>query len=111
MTAAEHTSQFSRLAASKLIGLCDMLWPERRLMTRTSETGHKRCADGHAALDHHVSRSAAATGRVPARMAGKRPPSNPIGMVTTIAVSSRRGVTLKAKATWLKLCQLSVEVR
>jgi hypothetical protein len=37
-------------------------------------------------------------------MAGKRPPMRPMGRVTRMAVRRRRGVTLKAKATWLKLC-------
>ena len=45
-----------------------------------------------------------------ARMAGNKPPIKPISADHTIPRTSNSGVTLKAKAIWLKLCQFMVEV-
>ena len=42
------------------------------------------------------------------RMAGRRPPIRPISTAQTIPRTSNSGVTAKAKATWLKLCQFMV---
>ena len=59
---------------------------------------------------NHNSRKAAAMGRRAARMAGNRPPIKPISADHTMPRTSSSGVTLKAKAIWLKLCQFIVEV-
>lgn len=56
----------------------------------------------------HVSRSAAAIGKRAARMAGKRPPRRPMVAAQMIALTRSFGVTVKAKAIWLKVCQLMV---
>ena len=63
---------------------------------------------GSAPLPATYSRSAVATGRRAARMAGKRPPTRPMTAAQTMPATSRTGVTAKAKATWLKVCQLIV---
>ena len=44
-------------------------------------------------------------------MAGSRPPTKPISSDHRIAMPRIAGVTAKAKATWLKLDQLSVAAR
>jgi hypothetical protein len=43
-------------------------------------------------------------------MAGNRPPIKPISAAQTMPRTSSSGVTLKAKATWLKLWKFIVEV-
>ena len=58
--------------------------------------------------DRYVSLNAVATGNRAARIAGKSPPINPMAAAQTTAPARSRGVTLKAKATWLKVCQLMV---
>ena len=58
----------------------------------------------------YVSRRAAAMGSRAARMAGKRPPSRPMAAAQMIAATSSFGVTAKAKATWLKVWKLIVDV-
>jgi hypothetical protein len=59
---------------------------------------------------HQSSRKAAAIGSRAARMAGKSPPTKPMRVARITPPRSRGGVTAKAKVTWLKLCQLIVEV-
>ena len=43
-------------------------------------------------------------------MAGKSPPKKPITTAHTMPWASNAGVTAKANATWLKVCQLMVAV-
>ena len=43
-----------------------------------------------------------------ARMAGKNPPINPITTAQMMALTRSCGVTAKANAIWLKVCQLIV---
>ncbi len=57
---------------------------------------------------HHSSRSAAAIGSRAARMAGNSPPIRPITAAQMMARTSSCGVTAKANAIWLKVCQLMV---
>src|SRR5262249_53007484 len=56
----------------------------------------------------YISRKAAAIGSRAARIAGKRPPIRPMAAAQRIAPTSSRFVTVNAKATWLKVCQLMV---
>jgi hypothetical protein len=56
------------------------------------------------------SRSAEAIGKRAARMAGKIPPIEPIIIAHITPKASNTGVTRKAKAIWLNVCQLMVEV-
>jgi hypothetical protein len=58
----------------------------------------------------HSSRKAAAIGSRDARMAGNNPPTKPISADQMIPRTSNSGVTLNAKATWLKLWKFIVEV-
>jgi hypothetical protein len=59
----------------------------------------------------YSSRNAVATGRRAARIAGSSPPSRPIARAIDVPRIISAGVTRKAKATWLKLCQLIVAAR
>ena len=56
-------------------------------------------------------RNACATGSRAARIAGKRPPTNPMMRAAMIPCSSRSGVTAKSKTTWLKLAPFNVDTR
>ena len=58
-----------------------------------------------------LSRRAAATSNLAARIAGNNPPTTPMSRAQSSPPMSSVGVTAKAKATWLKLCQLSVAAR
>src|SRR5258705_2634805 len=58
----------------------------------------------------YSSRSATATGRQAARMAGGRPPKRPISRAKIIPARSRPGVILKANAKCEKVCQFIAPV-
>ena len=58
----------------------------------------------------YSSRKAVTIGSRAARMAGKRPPNSPITRAYAAPCMSSAGVTVKAKATWLKVCQFIVAV-
>jgi hypothetical protein len=70
-----------------------------------------RVEKGKRGFSLYSSRSAVATGRRAARIAGSRPPIRPIAKAIPVPRASSAGVTRKAKATWLKLCQLIVAAR
>ena len=53
-------------------------------------------------------RNAAEIGIRTARMAGNSPPIKPMPMASRIALTRSCGVTAKANAIWLKVCQLMV---
>jgi hypothetical protein len=57
---------------------------------------------------YYVSLSPAAMGNRAARSAGKNPPTSPMPAAQIIAAARSCGVTAKAKAIWLKVCQLIV---
>ena len=87
--------------------------------TETAESSQLICLPEHpsrpADLYHivpllHNSRNAAEMGSRAARMAGNKPPAKPISADQAMPRQSNSGVTLKANATWLKLCQFIVEV-
>ena len=61
-------------------------------------------------LRGYNSRSAVTTGNRAARMAGSIPPKNPITRAKVRPCTRRGGVTAKANAIWVKVCQLSVAV-
>jgi hypothetical protein len=54
-------------------------------------------------FERHSSRNAAAIGIRAARIAGNKPPINPMSAAHTMPRTSNAGVTLKANVIWLKL--------
>jgi len=65
-------------------------------------------AASKARLVVYICRKAAAMGSRAARIAGNNPPIRPIMTAQNVALTSSCGVTAKAKAIWLNVCQLIV---
>ncbi len=72
--------------------------------------GSAGCSDGPFAPAPQSSRNATTTGNRAARNAGRSPPTNPMATAYTMPRTRSAGVTANANPTWLKLCQLIVDV-
>ena len=76
--------------------------PSRRARIGSERTFQVRLCSDHQPLPFYASRNALVIGMRAARNAGNRPPTKPINTAKARPISSKPGVTLKAKASSLK---------